>query len=147
MFLDDAGASPKLRAVGEIPSYDGSEYPATLGQSADDAGNVYVQWHRRDNAGRVEILRLPNQANGADQGNGANQANGADAIKTDFVKGTQTAIQLPGLLSVASVSIRGKDVYRVRPEQSLGLCRHTAGQEQPEILCAAPSICPPVLTR
>lgn len=134
LFLDDAGAEPKLRAVGVIPDYDGSEYPATLGQSADEAGNVYVQWHRRDNAGRVEILRL------ADDGKDGQ-------IKTDFVKGTQTAIHLPGLLSFAPVSIRGKDVYRVRPEQGVGLCRHTAGQEKPDVLCAAASICPPVLTR
>ncbi len=58
VFLEDAGDGPKLRAVGVIPAYAGSEYPATFGQSADDQGNVYVQWHRRDNAGRVEILRL-----------------------------------------------------------------------------------------
>lgn len=135
LFLDDAGKGPKLRTVGEIPSYDGSEFPATLGQSADEAGNVYVQWHRRDNAGRVEIFQK------------AASASDAGPIKTDFVKGTQTAIQLPGLLSFASVSIRGTDVYRVRPEQGVGLCRHKAGQEMPEVLCAAASICPPVLTR
>src|SRR5262249_42023793 len=91
VFLEDAGTRPRLRAVGIIPQYDGSEYPATFGQSADQAGNVYVQWHRRDNAGRVEVLRL---------------ANGK--VQTDFVKGTQTAIHLPGLLGFASVSIRGK---------------------------------------
>jgi outer membrane protein assembly factor BamB len=130
VFLEDAGSSPQLRAVGEIPSYAGNEYPATFGQSADEAGNVYVQWHRRDNAGRVEILRL-------DEGK----------VAADFVPGTETAIHLPGLLSFASVSVRGKDIYRVRPEQGLGLCRHTAGQEKPEVLCEAASICPPVLTR
>ena len=130
IFLDDAGDRPQVRAVGEIPAYDGAEFPATFGQSADAEGNVYVQWHRRDNAGRVEILRMNN-----------------DQLETDFVKGTQTAIHLPGLLSVASVSIRGPDVYRVRPEQGLGLCRHTAGKDQPDVLCPAASICPPVLTR
>jgi outer membrane protein assembly factor BamB len=130
VFLTDAGKTPQLQAVGEIPEYAGSEYPATFGQSADAAGNVYVQWHRRDNAGRVEILRL---------------ADGK--VQADFVKGTETAIHLPGLLSFASVSVRGQDVYRVRPEQGLGLCRHVAGQEKPVVLCAAPSICPPVLTR
>lgn len=130
VFLDDAGAAPKLRAVGVIPAYDGSEYPATFGQSADEAGNVYVQWHRRDNAGRVEVLRLAE-----------------DKVQTSFVPGTQTAIHLPGLLSFAAVSVRGKDVYRVRPEQGLGLCRHRADQKTPEVLCPAASICPPVLTR
>lgn len=130
VFLDDAGSAAKLRVAGEIPSFDGAEFPATFGQSADAAGNVYVQWHRRDNAGRVEVLKLD-----------------GDKLKTDVVKGTQTAIQLPGLLSFAAVSIRGADVYRVKPENGLGLCRHNADLEQPEVLCPAASICPPVLTR
>ena len=130
VFLDDAGNAPRLRAVGEIPRYAGSEYPATLGQSADAEGNVYVQWHRRDNAGRVEVLHLD-----------------GDEVKTDFVKSTETSIRIPGLLSFSPVSVRDKDVYRVRPEQGLGLCRHSPGQEKPEVLCPAASICPPVLTR
>jgi len=130
VFLDDAGDGPKLRAVGEIPSYAGKEFPATFGQSADAAGNVYVQWHRRDNSGRVEMMRLA-----------------GDALQTTFVSGTETSIRLPGLLSFSPVSIRGRDVYRVRPEQGLGLCRHTAGVDKPVVLNAAASICPPVLTR
>ena len=87
IFLEDAGNGPRLSSVGVIPEYNGSEYPATFGQSADEAGNVYVQWHRRDNAGRVEILKLVD-----------------GKVRTDFVKGTETAIQLPGLLSFASVA-------------------------------------------
>jgi hypothetical protein len=79
VFVKDAGDEPKLRTIGEIPSYAGKEYPATFGQSADEEGNVYIQWHRRDNAGRVEILRL-----------GEN-----DEITTDFVPGTETAINIP----------------------------------------------------
>jgi outer membrane protein assembly factor BamB len=130
VFLDDAGGGPKLRAVGVIPGYNGNEYPATFGQSADDAGNVYVQWHRRDNAGRVEVLKAA-----------------GDKVTADFVKGTETAIELPGLLSFAPVAVRGTDVYRVKPEQGLGLCRHRAGEKKPDVLCPAASICPPVLTR
>lgn len=130
VFLEDAGKEPRLSAVGEIPKYAGSEYPATFGQSADDAGNVYVQWHRRDNAGRVEVMRLE-----------------GDQIKADYVKGTQTSIRDPGLLSFASVSIRGNDVYRVRPEAGLGLCRHAMGEEKTEVLCEAASVCPPIITR
>ncbi len=129
IFLDDAGDSPKLRAIGEIPAYAGDEFPATFGQSADAAGNVYVQWHRRDNAGRVEILRLA-----------------GDTVETSFLPGTETSIDLHGLLSFASVSIRGSDVYRVRPEHGVGLCRHSPGQKEPEVLCPAGSICPPLLT-
>lgn len=130
VLLDDTGDQPRLRLVGEIPAYDGQEYPATFGQSADDAGRIYVQWHRRDNAGRVEILQLD-----------------GDRLLTDFVGGTQTAIHLPGLLSFASVSVRGDDIYRVRPEQGWGLCRHRRGQDVTEVLCPAPSISAPVITR
>lgn len=130
VFVEDAGNGPKLRAVAEIPEYAGKEYPATFGQSADASGNVYVQWHRRDNAGRVEILKLD-----------------GNEVKFDFVKGTETAIHLPGLLSFASVSVRGNDVYRLKPEQGLGLGRHTNGQEKPTVLSESPSICPPVITR
>ncbi|NQV25826.1 MAG: PQQ-binding-like beta-propeller repeat protein, partial [Rhodopirellula sp.] len=130
VFIEDAGAEARVRNVGVIPNYAGSEYPATFGQSADADGNVYVQWHRRDNAGRVEKLRL----------------NG-DELQTDFVKGTETSIRIPGLLSFTSVSIRDGDVYRVRPEQGRGLCRHSAEKDEPDVLSAAASICPPVLTK
>ena len=130
VFLEDAGEKPKLRKVAVIPQFAGTEFPATLGQSVDDAGNVYVQWHRRDNAGRVEKMRLD-----------------GDELKVDFIKGTQTDIRTPGMLNFAPVSIRGGDVYRVRPEKGFGLCRHLEGAEKPEVLNAAASIGPPVLTR
>ncbi len=130
VFLEDTGDSPKLRKVGEIPSFAGKEFPATFGQSADADGNVYVQWHRRDNAGRVEVLKL----------NGEN-------LNASVVPGTETSIGQHGLLSFASVSVRGADVYRVRPENELGLCRHTIGKEQPDVLNDAGAISPPVVTR
>jgi outer membrane protein assembly factor BamB len=130
VLLEDAGSEPQLRAVGEIPDYVGKEYRATFEQSADEAGNVYVQWHRRDNAGRVEVLRL----------------NGDD-VQTSYIAGTETSIDQDGLLSFCSVSVRGGNVYRVRPEQGRGLCRHTPGQDAPEVLCEAASICAPVLTK
>ena len=162
VFLDDAGASAKLRVVGEIPAYDGNEYPATFGQSADAAGNVYVQWHRRDNAGRVEILRMAGYGE-------------ETKLETDFVEGTATGINIPGLLSFASVAVRGKDVYRTRPEAGLGLVHHTntphseadrkitssaniksvpplplgagRGEGVVHLIHTAPSITPPVLTK
>ncbi|SVC24007.1 uncharacterized protein METZ01_LOCUS276861, partial [marine metagenome] len=130
VFVEDAGDKPELRVVGEIPKYAGSEFPATFGQSADPSGNVFVQWHRRDNSGRVEKMKLTD-----------------DKLELGFVKSTETTIRLPGLLSFAPMSIRGDDVYRVRPEHGLGLCRHSEGEEKPEVLSAAGSICPPVLTR
>jgi len=157
VFLEDEDEGPRLRAVGEMPDYAGSEYPAAFGLSADETGAVYVQWHRRDNAGRVEIMRLT-----------------GDAVQTEFVRGTETSIRLPGLLSFTSTSVRDQDVYRVRPEYGFGLCRHAAEQETPflmpmrpfmierplataqpwrdasasiEVLCEAASVSPVVLTR
>lgn len=131
LFLEDTGDAPKLRATGEIPIVAGNEFPATFGQSADDAGNVYVQWHRRDNAGRVDILRME-----------------GDALKTgEFVPGTETNIRMEGLLSFAPVSIRGSDVFRVRPENGLGLCRHRIGEKDPQVLSTKASISAPVLTK
>ncbi len=131
VFLRDAGAQPELKAVGLIPSFAGREYPAAFGQSIGEEGEVYVQWHRRDNAGRVEILRL--------------QDNGE--VTTDVVLGTETAINLPGLLSFSSVSMRGRDVYRCRPEEGFGLCKHSPDQPQPKSLGGYPSVSSPVLTR
>ena len=128
VWLEDTGSAAKVRAEGLIPNYAGSEYPATFGQSIGEDGSVYRQWHRRDNAGRVEILRL--------QG---------DEVATDFVPGTLTAINLPGLLSFCSVSLRGEDVFRCRPEAGYGLVKHTPGEEEPLRLGGYPSIAPPIL--
>ncbi|QDU98053.1 outer membrane protein assembly factor BamB family protein [Lignipirellula cremea] len=128
VFLDDAGDHPTLRVVGEIPNQNGSEYPAAFGLSLGDDGAAYVQWHRRDNVGRVEILRLQ----------------GDQAVAT-AVADTLTAIDLPGLMSFASVSIRGDDIYRVRPEQGLGLCRHGLEENSIQPIAAAASICSPIL--
>ncbi len=130
VWLEDGGNQPKLAAIGDVPSYAGKEYPAKFGQCIGPDGAVYQQWHRRDNAGRVEIFRL----------RGGN-------VETDFVPGTQTAINLPGLMSFCSPSVRGSDVYRCRPQAGFGLCRHTPGQPEPEHLGGYPSICPPILLR
>lgn len=129
VFLEDLGSQPQLRAVGQIPEYAGSEYPATFGQSADEAGNVYVQWHRRDNAGRVEIMQLE-----------------GETVKTSFVPGTETSIERHGLLSFAAVAVRDEHVVRVRPEQGVGLCDHNTQQPQTTALSAVGGISPPVLT-
>lgn len=130
VFLEDQGDSPKLRTVGEIPSFAGTEFPATFGQSVDAEGNVYVQWHRRDNAGRVEKLRLV-----------------GDKLEASFVEGTVTSIERHGLLSFAPVSIRGADVFRVRPEFGMGLCRHRADDPRPQVLHDVGAIAPPVVTQ
>ena len=49
-------------------------------------------------------------------------------------------------MSFSSVSLRGDDVYRVRPEQGFGLCRHSMSSPEPQHLSEHPSICPPILT-
>jgi outer membrane protein assembly factor BamB len=128
VFLEDAGAAPKLALVGEIPERAGREYPATFGQSIGDDGTVYVQWHRRDNWGRVETLRLQD-----------------GKLVTGFVKGTETAVNTLGLLSFSSVSVRGGDVYRVRPEEGAEFVKHAGGASTS--LGGFPSIASPVLTK
>lgn len=131
LFLEDTGTAPKLKATGEIPEWSGKEFPATFGQSADDDGNVYVQWHRRDNAGRVDIMRLE-----------------GDTLKTgDFVPGTDTNIRMDGLLSFSPVAIRGNEVFRVKPETDRGLIRHNISTKELKTLSGAGAIAPPVLTK
>ena len=130
LWLKDAGDRAELLAVGLVPSYKGRESPATFGLSADETGAVYRQWHRRDNTGRVEVLRLRD-----------------GKVRTEHVRGTQTRNDMPGLLSFCSVSVRGSDVYRCRPEEGFGFCRHSPGRDKPEYLGGYPSICPPILLR
>jgi len=131
LFLEDTGTAPKLKATGEIPEWAGKEFPATFGQSADDDGNVYVQWHRRDNAGRVDIMRLE-----------------GDTLKTgDFVPGTDTNIRMDGLLSFSPVAIRGSEIFRVKPETARGLIRHNLVTKEMKTLSESGAIAPPVLTK
>jgi len=127
--LEDMGSNAKLRGMGLVPAYAGSERPATLGISIGEDGALYRQWHRRDNTGRVEIIRIRDRK-----------------VKTGYVSGTQTEINRPGLLSFCSVSLRGQDVYRCRPEEGFGFCKHSPGK--PALyLGGYPSIAPPILFR
>ncbi len=130
VWLRDLGDRAELAGLGIVPAYAGKEYPATFGQSLGEDGAVYRQWHRRDNAGRVEIFRLKE-----------------GEIETDFVRGTETAINLPGLLSFCSVSLRDGDVYRCRPERGLEFCRHQTDNNETQSLGGYPSVCSPILTK
>ena len=130
VFLEDTGRKPELRAVGLIPNNNGNEYPAAFGQSIGEAGKVYVQWHRRDNVGRVDTLTLVD-----------------GKVHNGLRRGTQTAINLPGSLSFCSVSVAASDVYRCKPEAGLAFCRHSAGQDKPQSLGGYPSIAAPILTK
>jgi outer membrane protein assembly factor BamB len=131
LFLEDLGEKGRLRATGEIPLYAGNEFPATFGQSADEKGTVYVQWHRRDNAGRVDVMRLE----------------GEKVTTGEFVPGTETSIRMDGLLSFCPVSVRDGVVYRVKPEAGRGLARHDLGSKVTEVLSPVGAIAPVVLTK
>ncbi|MFK5921590.1 MAG: PQQ-binding-like beta-propeller repeat protein [Verrucomicrobiota bacterium] len=130
VFLQDQGKSAKLLTVGLVESLAGKEYPATFGQAIGEDGAVYRQWHRRDNYGRVEILRLKPD----------------NQVETSFVPDTATGINMPGLMGFSSVSLRGSDVYRSRPEQGFALTLHQVDQEKARPFDVYPSIAPPILT-
>ena len=122
VWLKDAGDSAEVQAVHESRS-------TTLGLSIGENGTVYRQWTLLDNGGRVDTLQL-----------------GDKKVQRDYVRGTGTSTR-GGLLSFCSVSLRGQDVYRCRPEEGFGFCRHIPGQEQPQYLGGYPSIAPPILLR
>lgn len=131
VWLEDTGEGPQLRGVGLVPPYAGSELPATFGLSIGADGTAYRQWHRRDNTGRVETLRLKDDG----------------TFETGAVAGTLTRNDMPGLLSFSSVSLRAKDVFRCRPEQGFGLCLHRPEAEEPQVLCPAASLAAPIVLR
>ena len=109
VWLQDTGKRPVARAT----YHSRREAPATLGLSIDAEGAVYRQWTRRDNNGSIEVLRPF-----------------ADEVKFETVGGTETSYQGAGSLSFSSVSIRGKEVYRCRPEEGFGLCRHSTDADR-----------------
>jgi outer membrane protein assembly factor BamB len=122
VWLKDEGTRPILLA--RTGGYD-----ATFGLTVGEDGAVYRQWHRLDNGGRVEIYRLRD-----------------GKLEKSVVPGTQTGPTVRGAVSFASVSLRGQDVYRVRPEAGFGLCRHD-GAAPTMPLDGAPSTCAPILLR
>ncbi len=122
VWLEDLGDRAKVRAV-HTPRN------VTLGLSIGEDGTVYRQWTLLDNGGGVETLRLNN-----------------GKVESDYVRGTRTTTA-GGLVSFCSVSLRGQDVYRCRPEEGFGFCRHAPGNEQPEYLGGYPSIASPILLR
>ncbi len=122
VWLEDLGRRPEVRGV-QVPR------TPTLGLSIGETGDVYRQWHRLDNGGRVEILRL-----------------GTGETESHYVPGTQTSTR-GGLLSFCSVSLRGENVYRCRPEEKFAFCKHSPAKKQPQYLGGYPSIAPPILLR
>ncbi len=106
VWLQDTGTAPKL-----LGGYAPNESPATLGLSLDQQGTVYRQWFRRDNTGHIEVLRIADRK-----------------VVASFVPGTQSDYQSDPSMSFSAVSIRDGAVYRCRPEQTFGFCRHAEGK-------------------
>ncbi len=113
-----------------VVARDESYRVATMGLSIGEDGAVYRQTHRIDNGGEVERLRLRD-----------------GKVQVDRVPGTETAANLPGSLSFSSVSVRGSDVYRCRPEEGFGFCKHVPGQAPVQYAGSYPSIAAPILLR
>lgn len=130
LWIEDAGDRAVVRAAGEIPAHAGRERAANFGTSIGPDGTVYQQWHRRDNTGRVEMLQLRD-----------------NKLATAYVPGSATASDMADSLAFCSVSLRGRDVYRCRPEEGFGLCRHSPGQKEPQRLAGPASIASPILLR
>jgi len=122
VWLKDAGDSAKVQTVHEARN-------TTLGLSIGEDGMVYRQWTLLDNGGRVDTLRLD-----------------GNKVQSGYVRGTETSTR-GGLLSFCSVSLRGRDVYRCRPEEDFDFCKHSPGQEQPQRLGGYPSIASPIILR
>ena len=122
VWLRDRGTQAEV--VGRVPGYD-----STFGLSVGEDGAVYRQWHRLDNGGRIEVYRLRD-----------------GQVAKSSVPGTQTGPTTRGAVSFSSVSLRGADVYRCRPEAGFGLCKHTSGLPV-KPLDGSPSICAPILLR
>ena len=126
VWLEDSGDAPVVRKVYALNDPN-RESPATLGLSISKDGTVYRQWHRRDNRGAVDALRFRN-----------------GEVEKSEVPGTKTWNDLPWSLSFSSVSAREGVVYRCRPEENFGLCKHSAEKET-QCLGGYPSIAAPVL--
>ena len=90
IWLEDAGDKAKLRG-----KFLGGprESPSTLGLSIGGGGEVYRQWTRRDNGGRVEVLKLVE-----------------GEVEADWVRGTETSYNGEGSIGFGSVTVRGGDV-------------------------------------
>jgi len=145
VWLDDLGANAKIRRLHV-------RHTATLGLSIGEDGTVYHQWHWLDNGGQVDILR-PAQPGRNDILRASEKFTLDEAIENvvfhgregvDFVPGTHTHTQ-GGLLGFSSVSLRGQDVFRCRPEENFGLCRHGVGRQARAYEGCYPAIASPVL--
>lgn len=125
VWIRDAGEKPEILNIYLQPE---REAPATLGLSIGEDGTVYRQWYRRDNYGRVEVLKFD-----------------GTKVHQSSVPGTTSWWSGSASMSFSSVAIRGRTVYRTRPEEGFGFCRHDPEAKNEKPLLGYPSIAPPVL--
>jgi outer membrane protein assembly factor BamB len=121
--LQDAGDKPELVAV-----FPGSLN--TVGLSIGEGGKAYREWHRNDNAGGVQMVQV-----------GQRKIEELGTLPGTRSDTAHTA------LGFSSVSLRGEEVFRTQTQTGFGLCRHAAGQQEPQVLCPAPAIAPPVILK
>ncbi|MCU0915868.1 MAG: PQQ-binding-like beta-propeller repeat protein [Planctomycetes bacterium] len=123
IWLQDAGDQAQVQTTA-MPRN------VTLGLTIAEDGAVYRQWTLLDNGGRVDVLRDGTPGKGPNESVGGAQTNTAS-----------------GLIGFASVSVRGADVYRCRPEEGFGLCLHHVGKSEPRSLAPYPALAAPILLR
>ena len=131
VWLEDKGQSVAFKAVSMPESKPMDSWRrATLGLAVGENGEVYKQWHILDNNGSVEILSFKD-----------------GQFKVGGVPGTRTGTG-GAHMGVCSVSLRDKAVYRTRPQEGFGFCRHVLGRGRGGgYLGGYPAIAPPILLR
>jgi len=147
VWLEDLGGEPKMRRLH-------AQHTATFGLSIGADGTVYRQWHWLDNGGQVDILRprkaAPRETLRRTQSNLLDYDLAIEKIVfggregREYVPGTKSSTA-GGSLSFSSVSVRGTDIYRCRPEEHFGLCRHSVSGKPQCYEGCYPSIASPVL--
>jgi outer membrane protein assembly factor BamB len=111
----------------------------TFGVSIGEDGSVYRQWNYLDNESQVERVGVW----GTELYTGPGDGMGT-------VPGTESSWFGPGLAnlsSFSSVSLRGTDVFRTRPQDGYGLCRHRPGRRETERLSAPAAVASPVILK
>src|SRR5688572_26532700 len=107
VWLEDLGDRAQAR---DVHSRNGPTYGLTIGED----GSAYRQWSYLDNVGQVERLCL-----------GGNEIFAGPEEEMGPVPGTESSWTGPGLAnlsSFSSVSIRGSEIFRTRPQDGYGLC-------------------------
>ncbi len=132
VWLEDLGDRARAR---DVHSTNGPTYGLAVGED----GSAYRQWSYLDNVGLVERTCLGGTEAFAGPGDGMGPVAGTESGFSGAGQGN--------LSSFSSVSLRGGDVYRTRPQDGYGLCRHNPRRKDPDRLSAAPAVASPVLLR